>query len=255
MAPATKTRRSAPGSATGASRVPARALSRPVLDRYRTISWRFLLVICVGVALAVGSGWALFASSWLAVQHVQVSGERTLSVRQVQVAAAVQLGTPLVRLDLAGIQRRVSTLPAVASVTVHRDWPQTVQISLTERRPVAIVRNHGRWAEVDKTGVAFRHLTRKPALPVIALSAPRTPALLSATASVVASLPADLLSRMKSMHAHSVDSIVLQLKDGRQVHWGSATRNRQKIRVVRVLLKQSASVYDVSVPAQPTTSR
>jgi cell division protein FtsQ len=60
---------------------------------------------------------------------------------------------------------------------------------------------------------------------------------------------------MRALHAHSLDSITLQLKDGRLIHWGSDDQNAQKVRVIRVLLKQPASGYDVSVPAQPTTSR
>lgn len=216
---------------------------------------RWVLLGFVLVALLAASVWALFASSWLAAQHVEVSGERTLSARQIRAAAAVDLGTSLVRLDLDSIQRRVAALPVVASVTVHRRWPQTVQIAVTERRPVAAVRDHGGWAEVDKTGVSFRQVRGKPALPVISMSAPHSSALVGATASVIAALPSDLLGRMRVLRAHSLDSIALHLKDGRVIHWGSSSDNAAKVRVVHVLLKQRAAAYDVSVPAQPTTSR
>ena len=43
--------------------------------------------------------------------------------------------------------------------------------------------------------------------------------------------------------------------DGRQVKWGSADESDRKVEVLAILLKENASVYDVSVPEQPTTRR
>jgi cell division protein FtsQ len=200
------------------------------------------------------AAWALFGSSWLAAQEVTVSGERTLSAAEIRSAANVDLGTPLVRLDLDGIQQRVAALRPVASVTVHRAWPHTVAIRVTERRPVATVRVGSGWALVDKTGVVFRHSDAQPKLPLLLLASPHDRAVLRATASVVHALPADLLGRMRLLQARSMDSITLHLKGGDLVHWGGPEHSADKAAVLRVLLKQPASVYDVSVPAQPTTA-
>ena len=50
-----------------------------------------------------------------------------------------------------------------------------------------------------------------------------------------------------------MDSITLTLADGRSVRWGSADESQRKVQVLAILLKQKASVYDVSGPEQPTT--
>jgi cell division protein FtsQ len=190
----------------------------------------------------------------LAAQKVSVAGERTLSQRQVLAAARVPLGTPLVRLDVGQIQRRVAALRPVASVSVHRDWPQTVAISVTERTPVAAVRtSDGSWGVLDKTGVVFQTLSARPSLPLIDVPSTRDRPLLAAAAAVVTSLPAKLLARLRQVSAHTMDSISLRLTDGRRVRWGSAEHSGDKVSVLAVLLKLPARVYDVSVPAQPTT--
>lgn len=223
--------------------------------RRRTFCWPVLIAVG-GVGLAALAAWALFGSSWLAVQQVTVSGERSLSAQQIRSAAAVDLGTPLVRLDLGRIDRRVAALRPVASVTVHRAWPSTVAITVTERRPVATLRDQsGGWSLLDKTGVIFRHAAAKPALPVLLLASPRDPAVRRATAAVVDALPGDLLGKMRLLQARSMDSITLHLKGGDLVRWGGPEQSADKAAVLRVLLKQPARVYDVSVPSQPTTAR
>mgnify|MGYP001680284448 FL=1 len=44
------------------------------------------------------------------------------------------------------------------------------------------------------------------------------------------------------------------LSDGARVRWGDASESALKARVLKVLLSQRASVYDVSSPHAPTTS-
>jgi cell division protein FtsQ len=217
---------------------------------------RPLTVLPAAGLLALLTGWLLLGSSVLSVQEVTVSGERTLSQRDVLAAAHVQLGTPLVRVDLTGIQQRVAALAPVARVSVHRAWPHTVAISVIERKPVATLRSPPTgWDVVDKAGVIFRHLPRQPDLPVIDVPSTRDRPVLAAAAAVVAALPPRLLARIHGVTARTVDDVTLHLTGGREVRWGSEAASTLKVRVLRVLLKQTAHIYDVSVPAQPTTAR
>jgi cell division protein FtsQ len=61
------------------------------------------------------------------------------------------------------------------------------------------------------------------------------------------------MAQTRRVRAQSMDSITLTLADGRSVRWGSADESQRKVQVLAILLKQKASVYDVSVPEQPTT--
>lgn len=247
-------------------RAPARRPT-PLRRRWRTRLRRHL-VLLVGliVATLVGAGaWALLYSSWFTAESVSVSGNETVSRREVVAAAAVDRGAPLARVDLEAVRHRIAALPAVARVEVHRDWPHTVEVTVVEREPLASVHRAGRWWVVDVEGVLFRR-TRGPveSLPVVEAPADADAAAMTEVAAVVAALPADVLDATRRVQAPTRDSISLALRNGRTVVWGSAAESDRKAAVLEVLLRSKASkaskaskvmVYDVSVPELPTTRR
>jgi cell division protein FtsQ len=234
------------------------ARGRSSRDRFARRAWarrwatlRRVAVGVVLVALVAGAGWLVFVSKVLAVQQVQVSGLRTLSPDRVTAAAAVPLGVPLARVDVDAVQSRVEHVPAVDGADISRSWPHTVTVEVTERTPVAALRRHGRFRLVDAEGVLFRSLPEPPKrLPVMTAAGPGGAT--AEAAAVAAALPPRLSARVTSVHAPTMDSIELELRDGRTVVWGSAESSRLKVRVVGALLKRRASVYDVSVPGAPT---
>ncbi len=68
-------------------------------------------------------------------------------------AAEVEIGAPLALADLAGVESRVEKLPWVRSATATRAWPGTIQVSVSERIPVASIRKSDDvWSVVDGTG-------------------------------------------------------------------------------------------------------
>ena len=232
----------------------ASAFSRRLWHR-RLRRLRPVLVVGALVGVAALAAWVLLGSAWLTAEQVTVKGQQTLSDGRILAAANVDLGTPLLRLDLDAVDERVSALPAVAEASVHRAWPHTVAITVTEREPVAAVHRSSVWWVMDEEGVLFRRTSEREAeLPLVDVGSRADDSVLGETASVVAGLPSDLLDRVRRLTASSMDSITLTLKDGREVRWGSAAETPEKVRVLSVLLSQRAKVYDVSVPAQPTTS-
>jgi cell division protein FtsQ len=225
--------------------------------RRRLIALRPVAIVAGVLAVASLVGYAFYFSSWLAARDVAVSGETSLTAKQVIAAAQVDLGTPLARLDLSAIETRVAALPAVADVSVHRSWPHTVSIEVTERTPLAAVMRDGAWWVMDDEGVVFRRTPERDAsLPVVQAGAGAGDDALAEAAKVVAALPASVLADVKRLTAHTRDSIELRLKNHSLVRWGSADDTARKAQVLGVLLENvKASVYDVSVPEQPTTRR
>ena len=72
-------------------------------------------------------------------------------------------------------------------------------------------------------------------------------------AAVVSSLDGDVSSLVDYVEVRTVDEILLHLRDGRLVRWGSAEQSEDKAAVLLQLLRRKAEVYDVSVPGSPTT--
>jgi cell division protein FtsQ len=216
------------------------------------------VIAAVAVAVALGFvGWVVFFSPWLAADKVAVAGTRTISVREVQAAAGVPVGTPLARVDLNAIRASVARLPAVRTVAVRRSWPHTIAIAITERQPVASLYRRGTWEVLDAQGVAFRHSSARPAgIPVIAVNRSSAPTLAPEAARVAAALPPDLAAQIRRITAATMDSIMVRLKDHDVVMWGSSAQSYRKVEVLKALMVHGkASSYDVSVPGEPTTAR
>jgi cell division protein FtsQ len=72
-------------------------------------------------------------------------------------------------------------------------------------------------------------------------------------AQVVSVLDREVAELVDFVEVRTVDQIVLHLRDGREVRWGSAEQSADKAEVLLLLLDRKATVYDVSVPGQPTT--
>jgi cell division protein FtsQ len=145
-------------------------------------------------------------------------------------------------------------LAIVKEVDVVRGWPHTVEITVVERQAVAVVQIGTTLRGLDEDGVVFRDFKAPPAdLPRVQTSSGATSESLREAAAVVSALPDDLAPRVDHVSVATVDQIELALRDGRTVVWGSAEDSAQKAEVLEVLLGQEASVYDVSVPSNPTT--
>jgi cell division protein FtsQ len=226
---------------------------RRVLGRFGRIQILVLLAVVV-----IGfSGWVVFGSSWLGVRSVQVEGTSYLSPDEVERVADVPEGTPLARLDLDAVEHRVAELAAVAAVDVSRDWPSGVRIEVREREAVAVVRQDDDFQAMDAEGVLFRSYRHQPdGLPLIRadeLDDRGSADALHEVASVVGALDPSIARRVDHVEVASMDAIELVLSDGDEVRWGSAAQSDLKARVLATLLEVEASVYDVSVPEQPTT--
>ena len=113
----------------------------------------------------------------------------------------------------------------------------------------------GAWRGVDHDGVLFRDYAEKPDLPLVEASASTPASALAEAAAVVEGLPADLVDRLETVEVGSIDDIVLQLRGGAQVRWGSADEADRKEQVLALLMRQPAQVYDVTAPGRPTIKR
>lgn len=222
----------------------------------RWLAWRRILITVLVAAAVSGSAYLVFFSTVLAVAEVTVAGNQVLEPDEVRKAAAVPLGDPLATANLEAVANRIKTLAPVKSVGVSRAWPDGVRIAIRERQAVAVVERDGAVRGVDAEGVLFRSYPAVPSsLPAVSMGAETGPDALAEAASVVAALPVDLTAQLDRVAVDTIDTISLQLRDGRTVFWGSADESANKARVISVLLKQQATVYDVSVPAQPTIRR
>ena len=232
---------------------------RPVPKDSRKSRWRILLwVTVVLVPIAVVSIWLLWFSSFLTVAKVQVivtAVPSFASVAEVQdqvtIVADVPPQSAMVAVDTAQLAGRISALPAIQSVAIDRDWPDTLVITVTPRVVVAAARGTDGFDWVDAGGMVIQSTAAKPpGVPLVdASGAGLAPAL-----AVAAALPQWLRTETEVIAASTRNDVELQLSGGSLVRWGSAADGDLKATVLAALLPGEWSVYDLSAPQVPTTS-
>lgn len=253
--------------ATSATTDHAPPAAKPRRTRTR---WRTAFFVLAGVGIIAGVAWALLGSRLLAVRSVTVTGAHLVTSAQVVAAADVPLGTSLIGVDTGQVARRVEGIRQVASVTVSKDWPDHLAITVRERVPVLAVRMAaGGYDQVDPTGVLVVWSRTRPArLPLYQTSvdggALRGNPGLGTAAAVLAELSPALSKQVAEVSASQVQAgqgstpgdanqVLLGLRDGKTVLWGGTDYAAQKNRELAVLLSGAARYIDVSAPGTVVT--
>jgi cell division protein FtsQ len=97
---------------------------------------RSLLVL--GAFVLVAGLLGLVLSPVLGAHHVRVAGIAHTRKEDVVAASHLDRSDALVRVSTGSVARRVEALPWVEKARVSRQWPRTVRISITERKPAAV---------------------------------------------------------------------------------------------------------------------
>jgi len=96
-----------------------------------------LIILALGtVALAIG------ANSWkqdLPLAAIRVEGNALVTDGEILRLAAVDPRARLFMVDLAAVQKRVRQNPFIRSVSVNRQGPEGISITVSERRPIALL--------------------------------------------------------------------------------------------------------------------
>ena len=118
----------------------------------RMAAWLIAIVVVALPVVGVLQGW--FASGSWPVRELQVHATfRHVSAAQVRAAVAPTLGAGFFAIHLDKVRDAVAALPWVGQVEVSKRWPDALDITVTEIRPVA---HWGDGALLDGDGRIFK---------------------------------------------------------------------------------------------------
>jgi cell division protein FtsQ len=126
----------------------------------------WILIVLVGIAAAVGG---YYAATWPGFypKSVTVSGNRVvpsaLILSRAQIARQQNVWLQSARKASA----RIEAIPYVKTARIHRSLPATVRITVTERRPFAVLQGGGERAIVDHDLRVLQSEDAHTSLPVI----------------------------------------------------------------------------------------
>lgn len=258
-----------PVAAEGRSRVPgARERSVPIGSTERGLAaWlpsiRSVLVGVGALLLALCLYAVARGTSMFAIERVEVQGVPPGVAARVRTALEPLAGSSLLAFDATDGNRRLASVPVVATVSYDRDFPHTLVVSVVAERPIALLRRGPTAWVVSDTGRVLRKVSARPLpdLPRIWLPATADP-LAGAVVADDSALAVSALSTIRDVRlpirsVRLVDGeISLTLESGTHILMGSWSRLPLKAAVAARILEvtPTARTIDVSVPERVVTS-
>lgn len=222
-----------------------------VLPRGIRIAVQSLLALVITIVVAAAA--VLFMTQLFVVKTIQVEGTEILPREEIVRVSDIKLGTRLAQLDTHAAAVRVAQIPRVKKVRVSVAYPSRAIIKVDERVGVAFFRAGGIFFEIAADEVVMKSRVRPRELPEIVVPNPGKASLQREAAVKVAQrLPADIKEKVRVIRVDSAAMVVLELRDGRRVEMGSATRLGDKVVTLRIVLSQEGSVWNIANPALPT---
>jgi cell division protein FtsQ len=214
------------------------------------------------VLLALYGGYMLWFRdlSWFAIHGVTIKGATT-NEREIK-AAVERASGDMTTLHIKDGELRdaVARFPTVASVAASTSFPHGLQVTITERLPVAFVRVHGQETAVSGDGYLLTGADfDSKALPRIegaAANGVRLDQDAGAQAAILGATPGPLKNRITSSAWNEDEGgVVVDLKNGPQVRFGDGSRAADKWKAAVAVLSSdergTPSYLDVSVPDRP----
>jgi cell division septal protein FtsQ len=211
-------------------------------SRFRPrISWTVVRRLASMVLLVFGvyqTASLAFTTPLLRVRKIAVHGNVRLSSGQVQALVEDLRGTSMLGVDLEAFRRRLTESPWVADVALRRVLPSTIEVFISERRPIGLCRLGQDLYLIDESGTIIDQFGPHYAefdLPIIdgLVSAPNTPASMQGSidpkraglaARVIASLgrSREIGGRLSQVDvANADDAVVLLEGDGAMLRLGN----------------------------------
>lgn len=228
--------------------------------RQRTIRTRRVVAglgLLLLMTLCVWGAIALYNAPLFVVKNVEVEGTRQLTRDQVLRKARLPEGATLLRVPVGAMERRLASDPWIDSVAVTRDFPSTIRIRVTERRPAAIVDAGGTdlWVvSEDLFWLGIRSAETTTLIPIVDVGeiAPvagrkiRETNIVNAVR-VLSGLSEALRERVRAVSAPSIEETALRTAGDVEIFIGEATELAAKDRIVQQILSTEKKVVYINV--------
>jgi cell division septal protein FtsQ len=237
-----------------------RQLPRVALAISRKTRRRLIVALLLVVALLALYKFWFRDSSFVRVQHVTVTGLTTKDADRIQsilTSAAHDMST--MNINEAELNSAVASFPVVKTVEAKASFPHTLRIHVVEEVPTAVLVVDNQRLLLAPDGSVLRGVATGHPLPLIRTgSAVPQDMLTDRTAlgalHVAAAAPNALLGRVSSI-THGKEGILVHLREGPELIFGSDSRPYAKWAAVAAVLADPSSkgttYVDVRLPGRP----
>lgn len=135
----------------------------------------WILFVLVAIAAALGG---YYAATWPGFypKSVTVRGNAVVPVSQILARAQIAAHENVWLQNTRKAAQRIETIPYVKKAAIHRALPAVVRITITERRPFAVLQTAGGRALVDRDLRVLQPAEQSASLPIVVTKLESVPA-------------------------------------------------------------------------------
>ena len=245
-----------------------------------------IAIIAIVLLLFVGGGIGLYLSPVFKIENINIEGAEHLTNEEMIALAAVPSDTTLLRVSTSQIQKNCERDAWIESVSVRKDFPNTLTLVVTEREIAAVVEVPSEssystrlWAISlddmwlmpipDKDSEAGQAISQQiyddvenvmrivdvPYSVVAEIGTYCTDSNINNAISIVSNMTTELKDEVTKVSATDSDSTTITLSNGVEVSFGTSDNLREKERIVLELLEEhegSISYINVRSVNNPT---
>lgn len=204
----------------------------------KRLKFGLTLVVLVGLIMAIVVYLPIFT-----LQHVEVSGNQYLTQDDIMEIARIKTGQPIFQLETDAVTENLTHDLRIESATVRRRLPDTLEIAITERTPVASVATDYGYLDFDKQGkviASYRTLKKVP-IPLITgvtvhdlyVGDDNTDANIQNILSFLTKLDANTLNQISEINIANPEQIVAYTTSSVQIRLGNMERMDEKAKLTQ----------------------
>ena len=225
--------------------------------RPRGTAWA---LAAVGLVLVAAAAIWVTQSPIFRLRTMTVQGNRHLSEEQIARLARINDETNVFWLSTGSLEALLESNPWISSASVGRSLPTSLNITVTERRPIALlystrgllVASDGTILDTPESNVPLPVIQARISSVSIGSRLPSSPAL-----TVVGALPNGLRSKVHDVVTADDGLVELHLRNGARVLYGDGSQPALKARAVLAVMGWASrngvrvAMIDVRSPAAP----
>ena len=120
---------------------------KSLYDKY-TKSKNFFVYVCLIFAVCL----ALLFGPFFRITEISITGNSKLSREEILKASNLIIGSNIIKADVNGASKNIALLPFVDTVSVKRESPSKISITIKECTQVAVVKYLGNYVTVSSEG-------------------------------------------------------------------------------------------------------
>jgi cell division septal protein FtsQ len=125
--------------------------------RRHSFLWKILGIFALLVLVILGANFALTSTAFRVAQVSVVGVHNDALARSIQHMG--MQGQNIFLIDVVALTARIDAFPMVASASLEKQWPNQLQITVTERQPVLLWKTSQGTFSVDNNGIVIAPLS------------------------------------------------------------------------------------------------